>query len=72
LNRLGQRRVAAVRLYLIQAGVEPGLIRVTYEPTIDRAVDKPRRSALVMSRQVAVEVYRAMPVVPNATACAQI
>lgn len=70
-SRIARRRVVAVRDHLIQAGVEPGHIRITYQPTTDIATDNSAASSRAMNRQVELEIYRAMPVTHHDMACAQ-
>jgi hypothetical protein len=70
-GRIARRRVAAVRDHLIQAGVDAGRIRVAYRPTRERTVADPGPSGSALNRDMEIEVYRWMPVVHDASACAQ-
>jgi hypothetical protein len=61
-NRLGRERVAAVRSYLLSAGVEAARIRTTYQWPGEGNADKSVVVGTGLSRAVEVEIYRAMPV----------
>ena len=61
-SRIARERAAAVRDYLIAAGVDASRIRATYQPAGDHAADNSAPSGRAMNRRVEVEVYRAAPV----------
>ena len=65
-SRIARDRAAAVRDYLVAAGVDPARIRATYQPAGDHAVDNSSPSGRGLNRRVEIEVYRAMPVAMNA------
>ena len=61
-SRIARERAAAVRDYLIGAGVDPARIRATYQPAGDPAADNSTAAGRNLNRRVEIEVYRAMPV----------
>jgi outer membrane protein OmpA-like peptidoglycan-associated protein len=61
-SRIARERAAAVRAYLVNAGVDPARIRATYQPAGDHAADNSSPSGQGMNRRVEIEVYRALPV----------
>lgn len=61
-SRIARERAAAVRDYLIGAGVDAGRIRATWQPTGDHAADNAATPGRAMNRRVEIEVYRAAPV----------
>ena len=61
-SRIARERAAAVRAYLIGAGIDPARIRATYQPTGDYAADNSSPTGHGMNRRVEIEVYRALPV----------
>ena len=61
-SRIARERAAAVRDYLIAAGVDASRIRATYQPAGDHVADNSAPSGRAMNRRVEVEVYRAAPV----------
>lgn len=61
-SRIARERAAAVRDYLVGAGVDPARIRATYQPTGDHAADNASLVGRGMNRRVEIEVYRALPV----------
>ena len=61
-SRIARERAAAVRDYLVGAGVDPARIRVTYQPIGDFAADNSKPAGRGMNRRVEIEVYRALPV----------
>ena len=67
-NRTARDRAAAVRAYLVGAGVDPARIRSTYQPTGDHAADNSSPTGQGMNRRVEIEVYRALPVAMNPSA----
>lgn len=62
-DRIARERAAAVRDYLIAAGIDPARIRATYQPTGDRAAENASAAGRQMNRRVEIEVYRVLPVV---------
>lgn len=67
-SHIARARAAAVRDYLVGAGVDPARIRATYQPAGDHTADNSSPSGRGMNRRVEIEVYRALPVAMNATA----
>ena len=67
-GRIARERAAAVRDYLVGAGVDPARIRTTYQPTGDHAADNASSAGRTMNRRVEVEVYRALPVAMDSSA----
>ena len=61
-SRVARERAAAVRDYLVAAGVDAARIRATYQPAGDHAADNSSPSGRGLNRRVEIEVYRAMPV----------
>ena len=61
-SRIARERAAAVRDYLVGAGVDPARIRATYQPVGDFAADHSSPSGQGMNRRVEIEVYRSLPV----------
>ena len=61
-SRIARERAAAVRDYLVGAGVDPARIRATYQPVGDFAADNSSPSGRGMNRRVEIEVYRSLPV----------
>jgi outer membrane protein OmpA-like peptidoglycan-associated protein len=61
-SRIARERAAAVRDYLVGAGVDASRIRATWQPAGDHATDNNAPSGRAMNRRVEVEVYRAAPV----------
>jgi outer membrane protein OmpA-like peptidoglycan-associated protein len=69
-SRIARERSAAVRDYLVGAGVDPARIRATYQPTGDFAADNSSPSGQGMNRRVEIEVYRSLPVAMSTTPAA--
>lgn len=61
-SRIARERAAAVRDYLVAAGVDPTRIRATYQPAGDHAADNTAATGRAANRRVEVEVYRTAPV----------
>lgn len=70
-SRIARERAAAVRDYLVAAGVDPGRIRATYQPAGDHVADNASAGGRGLNRRVEIELYRALPVALSATAVAQ-
>ncbi|MDE2567017.1 MAG: OmpA family protein [Burkholderiales bacterium] len=73
-SRIARERAAAVRDYLVAAGVDPARIRATYQPVGDRVADNDSASGRSLNRRVEIELYRALPIArtsPTTTAAAQ-
>ena len=70
-SRIARDRAAAVRDYLVAAGVDPARIRATYQPTGDYVADNASAGGRNLNRRVEIELYRALPVTLSATAVAQ-
>ena len=60
-SRIARDRAAAVRAYLVQAGVEPARIRTTWQPVGDHAADNGEPSGRDLNRRVEIELYRLLP-----------
>lgn len=69
-SRIARERAAAVRDYLVGAGVDPARIRATYQPTGDHAADNSSPAGQGMNRRVEIEVYRALPVAMGSSVAA--
>jgi outer membrane protein OmpA-like peptidoglycan-associated protein len=69
-SRIARERAAAVRDYLVGAGLDPARIRATYQPIGDFAADNSKPSGRDMNRRVEIEVYRALPVAMNGAVAA--
>lgn len=69
-SRIARERAAAVRDYLVGAGVDPARIRSTYQPAGDHAADNSSAAGQGMNRRVEIEVYRALPVAMGSPAAA--
>lgn len=61
-SRIARDRAAAVRDYLVGAGVDATRIRATYQPAGDHAGNNSATTGRAMNRRVEIEVYRAAPV----------
>ena len=70
-SRIARERAAAVRDYLVAAGVDPTRIRATYQPAGDHVADNASAGGRGLNRRVEIELYRALPVALSATAVAQ-
>jgi outer membrane protein OmpA-like peptidoglycan-associated protein len=60
-SRIARDRAAAVRAYLVQAGVEPGRIRTTWQPVGDHSADNGTPGGRDLNRRVEIELYRVPP-----------
>ena len=69
-SRIARERAAAVRDYLVGAGVDPARIRATYQPVGDFAADNSSPSGQGTNRRVEIEVYRSLPVAMSTTPAA--
>ena len=69
-SRIARERSAAVRDYLVGAGIDPARIRATYQPAGDFAADNSSPAGRVMNRRVEIEVYRSLPVAMSTTPAA--
>ncbi|MEO6279411.1 OmpA family protein [Roseateles sp.] len=70
-GRIARERAAAVRDYLVAAGVDPARIRATYQPAGDHVADNASAGGQALNRRVEIELYRALPVALGAAASAQ-
>jgi outer membrane protein OmpA-like peptidoglycan-associated protein len=70
-SRIAQARAIAVRDYLIAAGVDPTRIRTTHQPSGDHVADNRHPQGRQLNRRVEIEVYRALPLFPQASAIPQ-
>ena len=69
-SRIARERAAAVRDYLVSAGVDPAHIRATYQPAGDHATDNSNLAGQGMNRRVEIEVYRVLPVAMSSSVAA--
>ena len=69
-SRIARDRAAAVRDYLVGAGVDAARIRATYQPAGDHAADNSSTAGQGTNRRVEIEVYRALPVAMGSSAAA--
>ena len=69
-SRIARDRAAAVRHYLVAAGVDPARIRATYQPAGDHVADNVSAGGRGLNRRVEIELYRALPVAMSTTAVA--
>ena len=60
-SRIARERAAAVRDYLVAAGVDPARIRATYQPVGDHVADNRSDSGRSLNRRVEIELYRSLP-----------
>ena len=71
-SRIARERAAAVRDYLVAAGVDPARIRATYQPVGDHVADNGSDSGRGLNRRVEIELYRALPIgMPDTPPAAQ-
>lgn len=61
-SRIARDRAAAVRDYLVAAGVDPARIRATYQPAGDHVADNASAGGRGLNRRVEIEMYRALPI----------
>ncbi len=61
-SRIARERAAAVRDYLVAAGVDPARIRATYQPVGDHVADNGSDSGRGLNRRVEIELYRVLPI----------
>lgn len=67
-SRIARERAAAVRDFLVAAGVDISRIRATYQPIGDHASDNTDAGGRSLNRRVEIEVYRTLPVSAGMTA----
>jgi len=70
-SRIARDRAAAVRDYLVAAGLDPARIRATYQPAGDHVADNASAGGRGLNRRVEIELYRTPPVAQSATTVAQ-
>jgi outer membrane protein OmpA-like peptidoglycan-associated protein len=70
-SRIARERAAAVRDYLVAAGVDAARIRTTYQPAGDQVADNTDPAGRSQNRRVEIEVYRAQPVVLSSSTAVQ-
>ncbi len=66
-SRIARDRAAAVRDFLVAAGVDPARIRATWQPVGDPVADNGSAAGRGLNRRVEIELYRAPPVVLGST-----
>ena len=69
-SRIARERAAAVRDYLVGAGIDPARIRATYQPAGDHVADNSSATGRGMNRRVEIEVYRELPVAMSSSTVA--
>jgi len=69
-SRIARDRAAAVRDYLVAAGVDPARIRASHQPAGDHVPDNVSAGGRGLNRRVEIELYRALPVAMSTTAVA--
>ena len=60
-SRIARDRALAVRTYLVQSGVDPTRIRMTWQPVGDTVSDNTTVSGRALNRRVEIELYRFAP-----------
>lgn len=70
-SRIARERAAAVRDYLVGAGVDPTRIRATHQPAGDHDADNSTPAGRARNRRVEIEVYRVLPVAANPAVASQ-
>jgi outer membrane protein OmpA-like peptidoglycan-associated protein len=70
-SRIARNRAAAVRDYLVAAGIDPARIRATYQPAGDHVAENITAGGRGLNRRVEIELYRALPVAWSATVANQ-
>ena len=70
-SRVARNRAAAVRDFLVAAGVDPARIRATWQPVGDHVADNGSATGRGLNRRVEIELYRALPVALGSTQMAQ-
>ena len=70
-SRIARDRAAAVRDYLVAAGVDPARIRATYQPAGDHVADNASAGGRGLNRRVEIELYRLVPVALTTAAVSQ-
>jgi outer membrane protein OmpA-like peptidoglycan-associated protein len=71
-SRIARDRAAAVRDYLVAAGVDPARIRATYQPVGDHVADNGSVTGRDLNRRVEIELYRVLPIGMSSLAATQI
>jgi outer membrane protein OmpA-like peptidoglycan-associated protein len=66
-SRVARERSEAVRAYLVEAGVDPGRIRATWQPVGDHVADNAMPAGRRLNRRVEIELYPAAPSVAAAS-----
>ena len=61
-SRIARERAAAVRDYLVAAGIPAARIRTTYQPSGDPVGENSSEGGRRANRRVEVEIYRVLPV----------
>lgn len=67
-SRIAQARAHAVRDYLVTSGVDPSRIRTTHQPSGDHLTDNRSARGRNLNRRVEIEIYRVLPLSPQASA----
>ena len=60
-SRIARERAIAVRAYLVQAGVDPTRVRMTWQPVGDTVSDNGTATGRALNRRVEIELYRLAP-----------
>ena len=60
-SRIARERAVAVRTYLVQSGVDPTRIRMTWQPVGDTVASNETARGRALNRRVEIEMYRLAP-----------
>jgi outer membrane protein OmpA-like peptidoglycan-associated protein len=60
-SRIARERTDAVKVWLVQAGIDPARIRATWQPVGDHAADNGTEGGRSLNRRVEIELYRFAP-----------
>jgi len=60
-SRIARERAIAVRTYLVQSGVDPARIRMTWQPIGDTVASNDTVNGRALNRRVEIELYRLAP-----------
>ena len=69
-SRIARDRAAAVRDYLVAAGIDPARIRATHQPSGDHVAANGNPAGRSLNRRVEIEVYRVLPMASTASSMA--
>ena len=60
-SRIARQRAEAVGGFLVQSGIDPSRIRVTWQPYGDHVADNSLPGGRSLNRRVEIEIYRVQP-----------